>query len=40
MNRNARSGGPDFAGVAVGGILVLLGIFFLFTELLGQVFHT
>lgn len=39
MNNSARRGGPDFAGVAVGAILVLLGVFFLFTQLLGQVFR-
>lgn len=39
MNSNTPSGRRDLGGAAVGAILVLLGIFFLFTELLGQVFH-
>jgi hypothetical protein len=39
MSNSARSGGPNFTGMAVGAILVLLGIFFLFTELLGLVFN-
>ncbi len=39
MNSNASKGRSDTSGVAIGGILVLLGIFFLFAEILGQVFH-
>ncbi len=38
MNNSTRSSGPDFAALAVGAILILLGVFFLFTQFLGVVF--
>jgi hypothetical protein len=38
MNNNLGTQKPDFTTLAIGAVLVLLGVFFLFVQFVGQIF--